>query len=464
MTKIHPFLPNLDEEIIQKMLHTIGIKKIDDLFNDIPEELRLRKKLDMQEGINQIEVEKYLEELLNKNKTTPEYISFLGGGIRLHYIPAVVDTIISRGEFYTSYTPYQPEINQGMLQALFEYQSLICDLTGMDIANSSMYDWSTALGEAVRMAYRILKRKKVLVSKAAGPERVDVLETYCGGSEIEIEIERVDFNNSTGQTDFELIEKNLDNNTAAVYVENPNFFGVIEEQINEISEITHKKGALLIVGVDPLSLGLLKSPGQYGADIVIGEGQPLGLDQNYGGPLLGIFAIRDDKALLRQMPGRIIGMTTTKEGNERGFSMVLQTREQHIRRESATSNICTNEALLAVAAASYLSLLGSDGLKELSEKILANSHYVAELLSEIENIKSPYFNSAFFGEFVIEIKNKNAIDLVNELLNYKIFGGLPLQRYYSNLENTILISVSEIHQIDDFQKFAEYTSKVMDGI
>lgn len=443
------------------MLDRLNIDSIDDLFRDIPESLVLKKRLNLPEGKSELEVKKHIEETLAKNKVYPEYLCFLGGGVWPHYVPAVVDEIVSRSEFYTSYTPYQPEISQGVLQALFEYQSLICDLTGMDVANSSMYDWATAVGEACRMAVRFKKRSRIVTSRNIGPERFEVMKNLCEPAGIDVDV--VGFDLETGETDLSQLLAAINDDVAAIYLENPNFFGVIESKVFEIADAIHSKGGLFIVGVDPLSLGLLKPPGEYGADIVVGEGQPLGLHMNYGGPLLGIFACKGDQNLIRQMPGRIIGMTTSKDGTRRGYCMVLQTREQHIRRENATSNICTNEALCAIAAAVYLSLLGSEGLRELSKLIMYNSHYASKLLSEIRGIKSPYFTSTFFKDFTLGITKDgvSAEELHKRLVEYRILGGLPLSRYYEELSNVALFSVTEIHTKEDIQRLVDAVGKVV---
>ncbi len=442
------------------MLEQLGIDSIEDLFKDIPESLILKRRLNLPEGKSEFEVERHIEETLAKNKTYPQYLCFLGGGVWPHYVPAVVDEIISRSEFYTSYTPYQPEISQGILQALFEYQSLICDLTSMDVANSSMYDWSTAVGEACRMAVRFKKRNKIVTSRSIGPDRLEVMKTFCEPAGIDLVV--VNFDLKSGETDFSQLLSAINDSVAAVYLENPNFFGVIESKVVEIADAIHSKGGLFIVGVDPLSLGLLKPPGEYGADIVVGEGQPLGLHMNFGGPLLGIFACKGNQELIRQMPGRIIGMTTSKDG-KRGFCMVLQTREQHIRRERATSNICTNEALCALASAVYLSLLGSEGLRELSKIIMYNSHYASKLLSQIHGVKSPYFTSTFFKDFTIGITNEKVSveSLYKGLIEYGILGGFPLNLYYKELPNVALFSVTEIHTKEDIEHLADAVSKVV---
>jgi glycine dehydrogenase subunit 1 len=437
------------------MLKQIGLENLDQLFSDIPKEVRLNRPLNIPDAQSEIELEKLVSGKLSKNKAAPEYLNFIGGGNWNHHVPSVIDEILSRGEFYTAYTPYQPEISQGMLQALFEYQSQICDLTEMDVANSSMYDWSSALGEAGRMAQRVTGKDKILASLGASPERLGVLDTYC--SPAGIQIKKINFGRS-GETDLESLYKDLDDSVAAVYIENPNFLGVIEKSAEDIAERCHKRGALLIVGVNPISLGIMRAPGSYGADIVVGDGQPMGLYPNFGGPLLGIFATRSDASLLRQMPGRLIGMTESKIGSERGYTMILQTREQHIRREQATSNICTNEALFALAVSIYLSVMGPSGMREIGERILANSRYALKRFVE-EGISAPYFDGQFFGEVSLRSQIKS-IELSRRLVEYGILGGLPLGKFYPKLEDVSLFSFNELHNAKDIERLVSALKSV----
>ena len=447
---VHKFIPNSNESSTNEMLRGLGLKEIDDLFSDVPENVRLQRPLRIPVALSEIELEKYVSEKLGRNMTPPDYLNFLGGGVRLHHVPSVIDEILSRGEFYTAYTPYQPEISQGMLQGMFEYQSLICELTSMDVANSSMYDWATALGEAGRMASRATKRKRMLVPGNISPERRKILETYCypGG----IELEEVGYT-SRGLVDIGSLESKLDEDVAGIYLENPNFFGIIEESAEDIASIAHAKGALLIVGVDPLTLGVLKPPGRYGADIVVGDGQTMGLYPNFGGPLIGILATRNDPNLLRQMPGRLIGMTNEKSNpTRRGFAMVLQTREQHIRREQATSNICTNEALFAIAVSIYLSSMGPQGIKEIGEQMITKAHFAERRLVE-EGIETPFFHGSFFGELSVKTKTRS-LELAKRLLGFKILGGLPMERFFaesSGLSSVSLFSFTELHSEKDIE-------------
>jgi glycine dehydrogenase subunit 1 len=457
----HPYIPNSQPETKQEMMHEIGIKSIDELYVDIPEKYRLKKPLNLPEGLSEFEVKKHVENLLSKNKTCNDMPIFLGAGCWPHYVPAVVKEIVQRSEFLTAYTPYQPEISQGMLQALFEYQSMICELTRMDVANCSMYDWASALGEATRMATRITGRREILVPKIIHPERATTLQVYAEPAGIMVK--QVAYERENGQISLEDLKSKISDKTAAVYIENPSYLGFIETQVDEISKEAHAHGALFIVGADPTSLGILKPPGEYGADIVIGEAQPLGNSMNFGGPLLGIFACRDDMSLIRQMPGRIIGLTTTVDGSEQGFCMALQTREQHIRREKATSNICSNEALCAVASAVYVALLGPQGMRELGETIMYKANYAMHLLSEIDNVKTPIFNSAHFKEFTVNFDEARSSvnDVHKKLLKHGIHGGKDISKEFPELGQTALYCVTEIHSREEIEHLTEVLAEIL---
>jgi len=435
-------------------MRQIGIKSIEELYADVPKKFRLRKKLDLPNSMSEQEVKRIIETLLSKNVTNQEMPVFLGAGCWPHYVPAVVEEIIQRTELLTSYTPYQPEISQGMLQALFEYQSMICEITGMEVANCSMYDWASALGEAVRMSSRLTNRTEALIPKIIHPERSKTLQTYCDPTGIWIH--SVNYNPETGQLDTEDLKTKISQKTAAVYIENPTYLGFVETQVREIAEEAHDCGSIFIVGVDPTSLGVLKPPGEYGADIVVGEGQPLGIPMNYGGPLLGIFACRDDVQMIRQMPGRVVGVTTTLDGTKRGFCNVLQTREQHIRREKATSNICSNEALCGVAAAVYLALLGPEGLKELGEAIISKTQYAMRLLARIKGVKTPVFKSPHFKEFTVnfDATGKTVKQIHEKLLRRRVHGGKDITEEFSELGETALYCVTEVHSKSDIDLLA----------
>ncbi len=454
----HPFLPNLDESIVNEMLKRVGAASISELFADIPQEFALGRKLAIPDGQPEATVRREVTERLSGNLTPPRALCFLGGGVWPHYIPAAVESITSRQEFYTAYTPYQPEISQGILQAIFEYQSLMCDLLGMQACNSSMYDWASSAGEAVRMAARVSGKNVFLVAENIGPQRLGVIKTYIEPTGVTLRT--VKFDRVTGEIDQNSLDGNLNGDVAGIYFESPNFFGVIEEDAEGVADRVHRAGGLAVVGVDPTSLSVLREPGSYGADIVVGEGQPLGIPMNYGGPHLGIFAVREMN-LARSMPGRMIGMTTTKDGRDRAYCMVLQTREQHIRREHASSNICTNQALLALAAASYLSLLGKNGFRRLGDVILGNSHYAAEMVGEIAGINAPLFEGPFFKEFVVRYEKSKASDVYRRLPGKGILGGYPLTEAFPGIGEAGAFCVTEVHSSEDVSKLVGALKEVL---
>jgi len=458
----HPYIPNSVDSVRRKLLTTIGVESVEDLFSDIPKNLRLRHRPSLPEPHSEIEVRRYVEGILSKNMADGEFLSFLGAGVWLHAVPAAVDSIGGRTEFLTSYTPYQPEISQGMLQALYEYQSLVCELLDMDVADSSMYDWATSLGEAARMAYRVTGKTEFLYPHFIHPERLATLRAYT--ESVGIKLVEVENDLEDGQIDLEDVKAKVSSETAALYLENPGYLGPLMMNLEELAEVVHDSGGLFVAGVDPISLGLIKPPGQYGADIAIGEGQPLGSYVNYGGPLLGIFACREETRLLRQVPGRIIGMTVTKDG-ETGYCMVLQTREQHIRREKATSNICTNEALLAVRAAAYLALLGPEGVRALGEYVVAMTSYLTSLLSEIEGVRAPSFRGPHFKEFTMRLtkQGKTISQLNQSLLAEGVIGGRPLVEDFPELGEASLLCVTERHTREDLDRLVEVVGRFMEG-
>lgn len=460
MNEAHPYIPNSAPRVKQEMLREIGVNDVDALFRDIPESIMKDSALSLPTSRSEMEARSEVERILSKNTSTRDIVSFLGGGVWPHYVPAAVDEIVSRSEFLTSYTPYQPEISQGMLQALFEYQSMIAELMGMEFANSSLYDWATALGEAARMASRVTGREEFIVPHYIQPDRLRTLRTFCepaGIGVVEIMQDR-----RTGAILDDDFQQKISSRTAGVYVENPSYLGFFQADAKRVGEIAHEKGALFIIGADPMCLGLFSPPGELGADIAIGEGQPLGNHMNYGGPLLGLFACRGER-LLRQMPGRLIGMTTTKDRSSKAFTMVLQTREQHIRREKATSNICTNEALCAVAAAAYLSLMGPDGLAELGQVILANSNYAVQELSKLSGVKVPLFKAQHFKEFVINFDDAGHLvsDINARLLQRGIQGGMSLHDQFSELGQSALYCVTELHTRENIDQLVATMGTIM---
>ncbi len=455
----HPLLPNLDETLVTKMLQKAGASSVDELFSDIPERVRLKRKLRLPKGASEYEVRREVLARLSMNRTPPDSLCFLGGGVWPHYVPAAVEAITSRQEFYTAYTPYQAEVSQGMLQSLFEYQSLMCDLLGMEACNSSLYDWASAAGEAVRMAARVTGRRKALVAGSVGPQRRSVIRTYT--EPMGIQLDTVAFDRSKGVLDLDDLRQKLSEGVACLYLENPNFFGVIEEDVTEAVEMVHGTGALAVAGVDPISLSLIREPGSYGADVVVGEGQPLGIAMNFGGPHLGIFAVKDIK-LARSMPGRLIGITSAAaDPGRKAFAMVLQAREQHIRREGATSNVCTNQSLMALAAASYLSLLGKDGFRKLGEAVISNSHYAARRVSKIGGVSSPHFKGAFFKEFVVSYKSARAEAVFRRLARKGVLGGHPLDGSFGLGVEAGLYCVTEVHNHDDIERLATSLEEVL---
>jgi glycine dehydrogenase subunit 1 len=444
------FIPNL--ELKEEMLRDINIKKIDDLFSDIPEKIKI-KELNLPKSISQQETEIKMRDIAKKNKSCNEFLCFIGGGIKNHYIPPIVKSIISRSEFYTSYTPYQAEASQGFLQAMFEYQSMIAELTGMDVSNCSLYDGVTSLSEAVLMCTRITKRNSFVISSNISWEKKSVLKNYILGSNINIK--EVPFDEKTGKINIKNLKKNVNENTAGVYIENPNYFGIFEEDMECIHKIIKDASSLFVVGVDPLSLGITKPPGEYGADIVIGEGRVFGNPMDFGGCGLGIFSCKKD--YVRQIPGRIIGLTTDNDG-KRGFCMTLQTREQHIRREKATSNICTNEGLCSLSAVVYLSWLGSKGLYELAKKNLEKSHKLADMINKLDGF-SMRFTGLHFNEFVIKCRNKPQ-NIIKKLLTKDIQIGPSLSQHFNNLSDCISVGVTESHTNEDMEKLVSNLREV----
>jgi glycine dehydrogenase subunit 1 len=440
------YIPNSPEERAE-MLRTVGLTSAEQLFDSIPAEMRLRQHLNTPAAISEMELLAGFESLAARN-TAARRPSFLGAGAYSHYSPTVVDYLIQRSEFFTAYTPYQPEISQGTLQAIFEFQTLVCQLTGMDVANASMYDGSTALAEAVLMAERITRRKKIITSMAVHPEYLEVVDTYV--QHYGIELQRLDVDASTGLTASQALAA-LDDQTAALVIQSPNFFGCIEDA-RALAEKAHGVGALLIVAVtESISLGLLRPPGACDADIVVAEGQSFGIPLSFGGPYLGLFATRDKHA--RQIPGRLVGEAYDKQGR-RGFVLTLATREQHIRREKATSNICTNEGLIALAATVYLETMGRRGIQEVAAQCAQKAAYAARKIAELEGFSLPY-SGARFNEFVVRAPVA-AEDLLSRLAAEKqITGGLALSRYYSDRPNDFLICVTETNSRAEIDALAE---------
>ncbi len=437
------FVPNTEEDR-QEMLKAIGVSSFEELISDIPPEIRLKEDLKLPEPLSEYEVLKELREISEKNLDLNHAISFLGGGAYDHFIPSAVFTIISRSEFYTAYTPYQAEVSQGTLQAIYEYQTMICRLTGMDVANASMYDGGSALAEAVLLALGHTGRNEVIIAGPINPNYLSVVRTYTHPKKADIKLTRFD----SGICDIDDLKSKVTDKTACVVVQQPNFFGNIED-VFEIEKLAHNVGALLIVAVDPISLGILIPPGEYGADVVVGEGQPLGIPLSFGGPYLGIFAVKE--FLIRKIPGRLSGITIDRDG-ERGFVLTLQTREQHIRREKATSNICTNQGLMMLAATVYMALMGKHGLREVAKLCLQKSHYLAEQISKINGFKLKY-NQPFFKEFVVQTPIPVS-EIKRKLQQKKILPGIDLSKF-DGYGDGLLIAVTEKRTKKEMDLFIE---------
>ncbi len=418
------------------MLKSIGVESIEELFSTIPDDLRLKRDLELPPQMGELELTQHLSALAAKNASPATHACFLGGGSYDHFVPAAVDALASRGEFYTSYTPYQPEVSQGNLQAMFEYQTLICDLTGMDLSNASLYDGGSALAEAVIMALNTGKRgEKVVVLGSVHPEYRQILQTYFSHLGIEI----VEIACPEGVADLAKVEETINVDTNCVVIQSPNFFGGVED-VAAIAEIAHKNDAVVIQSFDPISLGLLKRPGDLGADIAVAEGHSLGSPMQYGGPYLGIMACSDK--FVRRLPGRIVGQTEDRRG-KRCWVLTLQTREQHIRREKATSNICTNQGLFALRASIYLALVGPGGLKQAATLCTLKAHYAQSKLTEVERLEPVFGGNPFFKEFVLRDTQGNVEGLLAEAREAGFLGGIPLGQFFPEMDDCFLVCVTE---------------------
>jgi glycine dehydrogenase subunit 1 len=441
------FIPHTAEQR-EQMLESIGLT-MEGLFRDVPPEL-MAKSFALPHGLSEQEVRNRLAGLAGKNSI--DLVLFLGGGFYDHFIPSAVYSIVSRSEFYTSYTPYQPELSQGTLQAIYEYQSAMCRLTGMEVANASLYDGGTAMYEAMMMALRVTGRNKVIIDDSVNPIYRVMIHSYTQNLQIEL----AETHCTDGLANRAKILQQLDDRTAAVIVQNPNFFGCIED-FTDLAEAAHDRGALLLVSCYPISLGILKTPGAMGADVVTGEGQSLGLPMSFGGPYLGFMTSR--MKYVRKMPGRIAGQTVDREGR-RAFVLTLQAREQHIRREKATSNICSNEALCAMTALVYLSLMGKQGLRETAQRCADKASYAYHRLTAIPGV-TPHFKAKwFFNEFVLDLPCE-AADVIARLIEKGFAAGFPLSRYYEGMENSILICVTEKRTKQQIGMLAEALESVL---
>ncbi|MFH1422523.1 MAG: aminomethyl-transferring glycine dehydrogenase subunit GcvPA [Planctomycetota bacterium] len=446
------YIQHTDSDI-KKMLDKIGISSIEELFESVPEKIRFNGKLSLPNAHSELELRKKLEELAAKNISAgTKNVCFLGGGCYDHAVPAVVDTITSRGEFYTAYTPYQPEASQGTLQSIFEYQTVICELTGMEVSNASHYDGGTAFAEALIMAYNLNpKRNKILVSKTTHPEYRQIAKTYTAPFPVEI----IDVDFQDGKTDLEKLKSLAKKDeTLCIAFQTPNFFGCIEECF-EISKIARSVDALLVTAVDPISLAILAPPGAYDADIAVGEGQPLGCEMYFGGPHFGFFTTKSK--YIRKIPGRLISETVDTNG-KRAFVMTLMTREQHIRREKATSNICTNQALMAMRGLIYLVALGKKGLKETAELCTQKAHYAYEVLSKQKGF-APRFNAPFMREFALKCP-KPAAQIIEQLTKSGFSVGPDLGKWYPELKDTLLIALTEKRTKEEIDSLVAVLAKV----
>ncbi|HDC8227335.1 TPA: aminomethyl-transferring glycine dehydrogenase subunit GcvPA [Staphylococcus aureus] len=446
----HRYIP-LTEKDKQEMLQTIGAKSIGELFGDVPSDILLNRDLNIAEGEAETTLLRRLNRIASKNITKETHTSFLGAGVYDHYAPSVVDAIISRSEFYTAYTPYQPEISQGELQAIFEFQTLICELTDMDVANSSMYDGMTSFAEACILAFSQTKKNKIVVSKGLHYQALQVLHTYAKTRK-EFEVVEIDLDGTV--TDLKKLEAAVDDETAAVAVQYPNFYGSIED-LEKIHSFIEEKKALFIVYANPLALGLLTPPGSFGADIVVGDTQPFGIPAQFGGPHCGYFATT--KKLMRKVPGRLVGQTQDDEGN-RGFVLTLQAREQHIRRDKATSNICSNQALNALASSIAMSALGKQGIYDIAVQNIEHANYAKQ-----QFIKKGFevLDGTSFNEFVV--KFDKPIQQVNEeLVKYNIIGGFDLGVVSDDFKNHMLIAVTELRTKDEIDTFVEKAGELND--
>jgi len=427
------------------MMAAIGIQDFQELLAPIPASVQLKEGLALPPALDEYNLVRHLQALAGKNDDLEANLCFLGAGIYDHFRPTVIGALQSRGEFLTAYTPYQPEVSQGMLQAIYEYQSLICALTAMDLSNASMYDAATGLAEAGLMATSLTDRPEIVCSSAVNPHYREVIRTYAESTGYRL----VEAPFHGLETDLDVLRSIVSDRTACVIAQQPNFFGALDD-IREITEIAHRSGALSVISTDPISLGLLNPPGNYDVDIVVGEGQSLGSPMGFGGPLLGFFACK--QRFVRSFPGRIVGATVDQQGR-RGYTMTLRTREQDIRREKATSNICTNQALIALAATIYMCELGKNGLHGVAELCLQKAHYSERILSAIPGVTGMPAASKFFKEFVITVPGDPA-ELNRRLLKDKIVGGLPLGPYYPEMANSMLVCVTETKSRADIDRFA----------
>ena len=447
-----PYILNTQEDI-KRLLNVIGLGSVDELYSQIPSEMKLREPLNIPKGLSELEVKRSVEKIAFKDKGINKFNSFLGAGCYDHYVPSALGYVLNSSQFLTAYTPYQAECSQGILQVMYEYQSYICLLTGMDVSNASLLDGASALAEAVLMSLRITKRKKVLIASSIHPEYIETLRTYLSGFDFIIDQIPLE---SGGFIDLELLERFLDENTACFAFQSPNFFGLIEDY-DELSKLIKRKGSLAVMVTNPLSLAVLKEPGLCGVDIVCGDGQPLGGGLNFGGPSFGFLTTK--KEYLRQMPARVVGKTLDKD-NKEAYCLTLQVREQHIRREKATSNICSNQSLNAIAATLYLALLGEKGLRNVALYSFNNAQYLYERLKQVRGVKLPYKNS-IFNEFVWRVDN--APKIIDNLYKRNIIAGYYLADVSTEYKNSILSCCTEKKTKGEIDNFVNTLAEILHG-
>jgi len=463
-TYVHPYIPNSAPEIKAEMLKEIGVPDVESLYQEIPTELRFKRKLNLPKPfLAEYELRKHVMSILSKNKTCEENLNFLGGGCWQHYVPAVCDEINGRSEFLTAYTG-SPYANLGKFQAFFEFQSQMGELIGMDVVSVPTYSWATAAGNAIRMASRMTGRKEVLASKTIGPERLATIWNFCPPVTAtgHIDVRLINYDSMTGLLDLQDLKDKISSRTAAVYIENPTYLGLIESQGGKISEIAHASGAVSIVGVDPISLGVLAPPADYGADIVVGTAQPLGIHMNCGGGAIGFIASRDEEKYVAEYPSTLISITDTIEKGEYGFYQCTFERTSFAARDKAKDWVGTATGLWTITAAVYMALMGPNGFREMGQTIIQKSHYAIKLLSEVEGIKV-LFPHNVFKEFVVNFDGagKTVKDVNKALLGYNIFGGKDISKEFPELGNSALYCVTEVHSKEDIHRLAETLREVV---
>ncbi|MGE7910306.1 aminomethyl-transferring glycine dehydrogenase subunit GcvPA [Lysinibacillus xylanilyticus] len=457
--KVHPYIPNMVPEVKQKMLDEIGVHSINELYSCIPEKLRFKGTMNIPKALNELELRRHIEGLLNKNLSTNEYLNFLGAGCWQHFIPAVCDEVNQRAEFLTAYAG-EPYEDHGRFQALFEYQSLMAELVDMEVVNVPTFDWAQAAATSIRMASRITKRSKVLFANTVSPERKKIIVNY---GTPQLTFEEVNFNLNTGLMDLADLEEKLSNDVAAIYFENPSYLGFIESQGQEISNLAKKYGAIMVVGVDPISLGILAPPSQYGADIVCGDLQPLGMHMNFSGGQAGFIATHNDPTFINEYPSRLFGIIPTVKEGEYGFGDIAYDRTSFADRENGKESVGTQTALWGITAGVYLSLMGPNGMYDLGQAIMQNSQYAVMQLNKIKNIRGSRITSPFFKEFIVDFNDTGlTVEEINkQLLEHKIFGGKDLSKEFPQYGQSALCCVTEVHTKEDIDKLVSVLSKVV---